>query len=185
MPVVLLQGPSGAGKTYLGNRLSKDLGVPFIGKDTIKELLFDELGHPINREVNYAYGRIATSAIFSIIKEYCQLDMPLIIDCAFYAKEAAEDMEGLGIYMDDLLQIYVTAPPSILMERFNNRLLNGERHVGHKDMTKNSVKDFIEYTKRYSPLDISRTISIDTSESIDDWYKDLRGGVSKFLNLSV
>lgn len=185
MAIVLLQGPSGSGKTTLGMRLSKGTGVPYIGKDTIKEVLFDTIGTPASREENYAYGRVAIATMFNIISECIALNKPLIVDCAFYAKEAAADIERYNINMRQLLQLYLSAPPEVLMERFNGRLDDNTRHRGHGDTKKNNVELFAEYTNKYQPLDIQNTIYINTADFDDKKYEALQRQIDEFLSAGV
>jgi predicted kinase len=42
--LVLVTGPPASGKTSLAQPLARHLGRPLLGKDTIKEALFDSLG---------------------------------------------------------------------------------------------------------------------------------------------
>ena len=42
--LIIVTGPSATGKTSLAERLSEDLSIPLIAKDTIKEQLFNSLG---------------------------------------------------------------------------------------------------------------------------------------------
>jgi len=42
--LVLVTGPPASGKTSLAQPLARHLGLPLLGKDTIKEVLFDSLG---------------------------------------------------------------------------------------------------------------------------------------------
>lgn len=42
--VVVVQGESGSGKTYVARRLAADLKLPLVAKDDFKELLFERLG---------------------------------------------------------------------------------------------------------------------------------------------
>jgi molybdopterin-guanine dinucleotide biosynthesis protein len=44
MTLVLVTGPPASGKTTLARPLASYLGLPLLGKDTIKEALFDALG---------------------------------------------------------------------------------------------------------------------------------------------
>ena len=185
MAVVILQGPSGSGKTTLGMRLSKGVGVPYIGKDTVKELLFDTIGYPANREENHAYGRVAIATLFNLISECVALGKPLIVDCAFYAKEAAADMEQYAIDTQQVLQLYLVAPPQVLMERFNSRLKNGERHDGHGDVKKDDAKLFAEYIKKYEPINIQNTIYVNTADFDDKKYETLQRQVAEFLSAGV
>jgi predicted kinase len=180
--VVLLQGPSGSGKTTLGLRLSKGTGVPYIGKDTIKELLFDTIGSPANREENYAYGRVAIATLFNIISECIALNKPLIVDCAFYAKEAAADIERYNIDTQQVLQLYLSAPPEVLMGRFNARLDNNVRHLGHGDTKKDDAHLFAEHVNKCQPLDIQNTLYVNTVDLDDKKYEALQRQVDEFLS---
>jgi len=42
--LIIISGPPGTGKTTLGKRMANELHLPFVNKDSIKELLFDHLG---------------------------------------------------------------------------------------------------------------------------------------------
>lgn len=185
MAVVILQGPSGSGKTTLGKRLSVDLEVPYIGKDTVKEMLFDTIGIPVDRNENYAYGRVAIATLFNLIQECVQLDKPLIADCAFYAKEAAADLYRYDIDTRQVLQLYLSAPPVVLMNRYNDRLASGDRHSGHGDAKKDDVTVFAEYSKKYEPLDINNTIYVNTADFDEHNYAVLQRQVAEFFSAGV
>lgn len=185
MAIVVLQGPSGAGKTYLAKKLSADTGIPYIGKDTIKEFLFDTVGYPVDREESRAYGRIAIGTIFATMAEFQVTGRPLIVDCALHIDEAVDDLSRHNIDTKSILQLYLLADPKVLMERFNTRLINKERHPGHGDSIKDDEMVFREYIKKYQPLSIANTITVDTVKLDKGVYSVLKDRVARFLQSGV
>lgn len=181
MAIIILQGASATGKTRLAKRLSHDLAVPYLGKDTIKELFFDVIGYPESREQNHAYGRVAMATLFSLVAEYAKLHKPLIIDCAQYDKEAAAELSDYVLDTSHILQLYLTASPRVLQQRYNDRLAAGERHVGHGDTIKSDPGVFDEYSKLYRPLNVKNTITVDTTQFSDDDYATIVQRIRRFI----
>ena len=42
MKLIIISGPEATGKTNIGHHLSKELSIPYLGKDDIKEAMFDK-----------------------------------------------------------------------------------------------------------------------------------------------
>ncbi len=61
--LVIINGAPGAGKTTLGRRLAKDLELPFLSKDDIKECLFGALGWS-DRAWSMKLGRASVELLF-------------------------------------------------------------------------------------------------------------------------
>jgi len=64
--LIVVQGGSAVGKTTLTRIIARELGYDAIGKDHFKELLYDTLGVPKDREDSRVYGRAATAALFAV-----------------------------------------------------------------------------------------------------------------------
>ena len=65
--LVLISGPPGAGKTTLGAKIAQELGIPFLNKDGIKELLFDTLGWK-DRAWSRQLGIASSALLFHMIE---------------------------------------------------------------------------------------------------------------------
>jgi predicted kinase len=169
--VVIVTGPPGSGKTALGKRLAKDLNLPFLHKDGIKDILFDTLGWK-DRERSMKLGRASIELLFSVMEWTLQAGNSLLTECAFIPNYHTPRFLALqNKYGFSPVQVYCTARPEILYERFRKRAESGERHPGHLDglITQEQLCESIRQGK-YEPLKIGGGfIEVETSsfETID------------------
>lgn len=161
--LLVVQGPPAAGKTSLSKQLSKRLNVGVIAKDDIKELLYDKIGAPIDRNQSRIYGKATMSGLFAISREVLVSGIDHIIESAFHAELANKDIENLiGCVDAQVIQIYCFARSDVMVRRFNQRLDDKSRHSGHLDTPK-TVEDFMSYNEVYARLNIDTTIDVDTT----------------------
>jgi hypothetical protein len=62
-------GPPATGKTTLAERISRELGLPLVAKDAIKERLYDTVGAG-DRAWSQRLGRVCTAPRETVIERY-------------------------------------------------------------------------------------------------------------------
>jgi predicted kinase len=129
--LVVLSGPSCTGKTTLGTRLAVDLGVPFLFKDGIKEILFDTLGWS-----DRAWSRSLGAASIAVL--YHDIEIQLAAGCSCVAESTFRpeyDNQRLATlcaqYAALPFQIQCVCDGAVLWSRWQARTESGERHPGH------------------------------------------------------
>ena len=80
--LIIVSGAPGTGKTTLGRRIAGSLGIPYIGKDLIKESLFDSLGTR-DREWSMRLGVASIELLFKLIESHLMLGQSLVAESNF------------------------------------------------------------------------------------------------------
>ena len=76
---VVVSGPPGSGKSTVAEPLARELGLPLIAKDTIKEALMDVLGAP---DVE-ASKRLGAASIEVMVAVAAASPVGAVLDCNF------------------------------------------------------------------------------------------------------
>ena len=80
-PYVLVGGWPGSGKTTLARALAPTLGLAYLGKDDLKESLWEQLGTPTSVEDSRRLGEAAVRILLRLAR-----DCPgAVIDSTWYA----------------------------------------------------------------------------------------------------
>lgn len=179
-PIIIITGYPGTGKTTLGKHLADKYSLPFLGKDEIKEILFESLGWK-DREWSMKLGSASYDLLFHLVKEVLRLKKPVILETHFTIQSVNEFIELEDKYNVLPLQIVCSAKPEVILDRVKNRVSSGERHPGHVDDTRfDELKEKVNI--EYKPLEIGgKILLVDTSnfQSID--YNK----IYKFLDKNV
>jgi predicted kinase len=168
--LVLISGPPGAGKTTLGAQIARALGIPFLNKDGMKEVLFDTLGWK-DRAWSRQLGIASTALLFHVIERQLAAGQSVVAESAFHAAFDTPRLQQLqSWYSFRTLEVYCTAQVDVLLARFAQRAQSAERHHGHGEL--NQAEELRANLERgvYAPLgQPGAALMVDTTDvaSID------------------
>lgn len=133
--LVIITGLPGTGKTTLGRRLAADLMLPFLHKDGIKEILFDQLGWS-----DRAWSRTLGLATYALLYHFIAIELAarraLIVESNFHPEYATPRFQALQArYGFRPFQVLCITEGRTLLARYQARTASGERHPGHVDQT--------------------------------------------------
>jgi predicted kinase len=129
--LVIVCGKPATGKTTLGRRLAADLGLPFFSKDALKETLFDALG-----AADRAWSRRLGIGSFALLRHITETllaaGQSLVVEANVLAAYDAPFYQSVATrHGARVAQIWLTADPQIIVQRFEQRAASAERHLGH------------------------------------------------------
>ncbi|NHZ71653.1 MAG: AAA family ATPase [Aquificales bacterium] len=129
--LIVVTGRPAAGKSTLANWLSKELKLPVVSKDNIREVLFDRLGWK-DRDWARQLGRVSIDLMFYFAQTQLANGHSIIMDNAFHPDPTTPRLLELKKQINaEIIQIICDANSEILFQRFMERAKNGNRHPGH------------------------------------------------------
>ena len=181
--VIVITGPPCAGKTTIARRVAEQFSLPWMGKDMVKELLFDTLGWQ-DREWSKKLSRASVVVLFRFVEAQVAARRCCVVESNFKAEyDTARFLDLRERYDFDLIQIDCICDGQVLFERFKRRAESGERHPGHLDHANYDEFREMLLQGRSEPLKIGgRRIEIDTTdlEGID--YQTLFAEIAQALD---
>ena len=160
--LIVVAGPSAAGKTTLARQIAGGLRFAPICKDTIKENLFDHLGSG-DRAHSQQLGFAAVQCICALADDTLRSGASVVIESTFNHPDTAGELQALAERSGAQLSVvYCYATPEVLSERYNARV--EERHPGHRDTARMTPQDVVADGWLYRPDYPGRVLEVDTSD---------------------
>lgn len=180
--LIVVTGRPAAGKSTLAKWLGKQLSVPVYSKDSIKEILFDELGWR-NREWSKMLGRASVELLYFLAQIQLELGKSVILDNAFHPELASAKLQAVQKQgQAQVLQIICNADADTLFARFKQRAESGIRHEGHVD--NQSLAEYQSNLQKERPLQLhldGPVIQIDTTDFASLRYEELLQQVKVYI----
>ncbi|HZD74107.1 MAG TPA: AAA family ATPase [Actinomycetota bacterium] len=156
MTLLLVTGPPASGKTTLAGPLARHLGLPLLGKDTIKEALFDTLG-----TADRAWSRRLGAASYAVLLALARQLPAVVLDANFYPTHRPALLDACK----RPIEVFCRCPAAEVERRFAWRAPT--RHPGHVDHVLDAeLKAALD--GGLGPLDLGGPVlEVDTSRPVD------------------
>ena len=141
--LIIITGDLAAGKSTLANALSEQLSIPYITKDSLKEIACDIFSYQ-TREENRLLSKCATRDMVYFFKQSALVGADLILEANFRANELEEIKDIADEYEYRAALIVLKGDIPLLYQRFLDRLPG--RHRAHRSLNLDySLERFTDY----------------------------------------
>ena len=130
MYCILVTGIPAAGKSTMAKVMSEKLKLPVISKDTIKELLFDNVGFQ-SRAEKVKLGIASMEIMYYAAGQLMKAGQPFILENNFEYLSEQGIKNLIEKYQYSVLTITLTGDYNVIYQRFLERQSSPDRHRGH------------------------------------------------------
>ena len=130
MYCILVTGIPAAGKSTMAEAVSDRLKLPVISKDSIKELLFDNVGFQ-SRAEKVNLGIAGMEIMYYVAGQLMKAKQPFILENNFEYSSEHGIKTLLTKYQYPALTITLTGDYEVIYQRFLERESSPDRHRGH------------------------------------------------------
>ena len=153
---VLVGGWPASGKSTLAKGLARELGLPLLSKDEIKEAMIDALGHPTGVAVSRELGQAAVRVMLRVAHR-CPAGAVMDSTWYPYTLPLVEDLQG------HIVEVRCILARELARKRYLARARS--RHPGHLDIERSENE---LWGRPVDPLGVGSLVEADTSEPIDE-----------------
>ena len=137
--LIVVNGLSGTGKSGLAQRLAADLGLPCVGNDQLKEVIFDTLGWS-DLAWSERLGDTSSALLWSVCGSIVCAGSSLVIENHFKADVDAPRLRDIQARCRPrIVEIHCYADREVLVRRVQERIAKGDRHPGHGEQDEETL----------------------------------------------
>jgi len=178
--IIIVTGCLAALKSTIAQRLSRDLGILCLTKDSIKEVLGDTIGFS-DRQDNLKLSQATFQLMKYFVIQQVLIDSNTIIESNFRLAELSQLAEVFSQLPGSVLTLYLTGQPEILYQRYCERYPT--RHEVHNSTGILDYQTFADNFSNHSPDEsLGRLVEIDTTVFEVEHYQAVKLLVEAFLN---
>jgi predicted kinase len=144
--------------------LGKELALPILSKDAIKEALYDAMGAP-TPERSQELGRGAYAVLYAVASALLTARVGLVLEGNFARGRSEAGLRPLTAKASAVL-VHCQAPVEEIVRRYRERAMAGGRHAGHHDAAALARLLTELETGAYEPVELDlATLRVDTSSN--------------------
>lgn len=158
VPVLVISGLPGAGKTSVGQALSEHLGLPLLSLDSVKEGIVDHVGVPDRLAV-----RSAAREVVARIVESCPRGC--LVDIWVNPLHDTNEVPDRLARIDDVrfLEVVCRVSGELAVQRYAQR----HRHPAHVPADEDSFARIREAAPHVGPIGLGPAYDLDTAADTD------------------
>lgn len=176
--LILILGDLAAGKSTLAQRLSKQTKTLCLIKDTMKELLADDIGFTTRAE-NKKLSIGAVSMMKYVLSQYAPFGKDLILEANFHQDEIEYFYKEASDAGYSFVCLFLEGNIDELYERFTHRIKFEHRHRAHM------TADILEKSGFTTYLQKSREEVTKAQKTLECTIKDTSFTTIKFVTIKV
>jgi predicted kinase len=129
--IVLVSGAPGSGKSTIAASLARALGMPLLGKDLIKETLWDTFTPPVG---DLQWSRRLGGAAMEVLWTLAAHSPRVILEANFRPHSDYERAKLVAL-SGRIVEVYCWCPPEIATTRYEARAAESTHHPAHVSPT--------------------------------------------------
>ena len=178
--LLLVMGDLATGKSTFSAILSQRYDANVFNKDSIKEVLGDNIGFT-NREENLKLSAVTMELMIFLFSEFTKLNKDIILEANFHKADVERLYKMAADHNYDVLTLMLRGDLAILHKRYLNRIYNENRHPVHLSTTLDIFDHFKAYIEDARKEEIDgNVIQINANDFAYQTDKELLAKIDEF-----
>ncbi|HET6550656.1 MAG TPA: AAA family ATPase [Solirubrobacter sp.] len=165
--LLIVSGAPATGKSTLARILATRLGLPYFGKDELKEAIADKVGPPADVAASQRLGHAAYKVLFLMSARVLEAGSGLVVESNFRRGRSEPELRPL-VALADARLVHCSAHAEAVRRRYDERHRRGERHPAHLDADRAGDLATDLETGLFEPLELGiPSLTVHTDEGYE------------------